>query len=118
MIGRWRMNTLYRQVDSYRRRWLAQNLDNYDLVLLLPSKDTDINIRISDAFWRRLKGRSGAVIEGDVAREIVRLYELYEFSGKVIIGSFDEPYGRKLRNLLNCGIAEDTLINDVILGAL
>ncbi|MDR3165269.1 MAG: hypothetical protein LBU13_06795 [Synergistaceae bacterium] len=47
------------------------------------------------------------------------MYSLYEFSDKVIIGSFDEPHGRKLRNLLDSGIAtEETLIDDVILGAM
>ena len=59
------------------------------------------------------------MIEGEAAEGLVRLYELYEFSSKIIIGSFDAPYGRKLRNLLDSGIAdEDVLIDDVILEVL
>ncbi len=113
------MDTLLKQVDSYRKLWLAQQLDGYDFVLLLPATDLKLNARIRAVFERKLDGRRGAVIEGEAARGLVRLYELYEYSGNVIIGSFDEPYGRKLRNLLDCGIAnEETLINDVILGAL
>jgi hypothetical protein len=113
------MDTLFKQVDSYRKLWLAQKLDDYDFVLLLPAADKKRNAKIRAAFERKLGGRRGAVIESEAARDLVRLYELYEYSGSVIIGSFDEPYGRKLRNLLDCGIAdEETLINDVILGAL
>ena len=113
------MDTLCKQVDLYRSGWTSHKLDDYAFVLLLPTTDTEFNNRLRVAFERKLDGRSGAVIEGDAAHELMRLYELYEFSGKVIIGSFDKPYGRKLRNLLDCGIAdEETLINDVILGAL
>lgn len=113
------MDTLYKQIDEYRRIWHDRKLDDYDFILILPNKDSKLNTRIRTAFEQKLNGRSGEVIEGTAARELVRLYELYEFSGKVIIGSFNEPYGRKLRNLIDCGIADEgVLINDVILGAL
>ena len=113
------MDTLFKQVDSYRSGWTNLKLDDYAFVLLLPDENDELSTRIRVAFERKLKGRSGAVIEGEAAHELVQLYELYEFSGKVIVGSFYKPYGRKLFNLFNCGIAdEQTLINDVILGAL
>lgn len=119
LIGWWQMDSLIKEIDLYRSRWIALRLEDYDFVLLLPSDDVQLNDQIKAAFERKLKGRRGAVVEGEVARELLKLYELYEFSGKVIIGSFDQPYGRKLRNLLDCGIADaETLINDVILGAL
>lgn len=93
--------------------------DDCAFILLLPTVDTTFNTQMRTAFELKLNGRKGAILEGERARNFVRLYELYEFSGKVIIGSFDIPYGRKLRNLLDCGIAdEETLINDVILEAL
>jgi hypothetical protein len=117
--GWWQMGTLLEEVDLYRRVWTTQKLDGYDFVLLLPDENDELSTRIRAAFEQKLKGRRGAVIEGKDAVKLVRLYELYEFSGKVIVGSFDKPYGRKLFNLFDCGIAdEQTLINDVILGAL
>ncbi|MDR2089459.1 MAG: hypothetical protein LBP73_08900 [Clostridiales Family XIII bacterium] len=49
----------------------------------------------------------------------MELYSLYAFTDKLIVGSFDLPHGRKLRNLLDAGLAtEEELINDVILGAM
>lgn len=113
------MDTLFKQLDSYRCVWTTQKLDSYDFILLLPDGKDELSHRIRAAFEQKLKGRRGAIIEGEAANKLVRLYELYEFSGKVIVGSFDKPYGRKLLNLFNCGIADElTLINDVILGAL
>ena len=60
--------------------------------------------------------RKWMILEGKDAQEILALYSLYAFTDKLIIGSFDLPHGRKLRNLLDSGVAtEDELINDVIL---
>jgi hypothetical protein len=95
--------------------WLENNLYAYDFVLLLP----EMNEKIKSKFLDKLKSRKGCIITGDEAKELVELYSLYEFSGNVIVGSFDEPYGRKLRNILNCEIAsEETIIDDIILGAM
>lgn len=113
------METLLGQVNIYKCVWNDKKLDDYDFVLLLPDEADERNACLRAAFEQKLKGRSGVVIEGQAAAALVHLYELYEFSGKVIVGSFDKPYGRKLKNLLDCGIADaETLINDVILGAL
>jgi hypothetical protein len=90
-------------------------LSSHDFILLLPVK----NEKIRQSFLKKLGNRKGVIIEGDEAKELIHLYELYRFSDKVIIGSFVEPYGRKLQNLLDTGISdEETLINDVILGAM
>jgi hypothetical protein len=35
------------------------------------------------------------------------IYSLYAFTDKLIIGSFDLPHGRKLRNFLDSGIATE-----------
>lgn len=91
--------------------WLGNNLYSYDFVLLLP----DSNEKIRTAFIAKLKGRRGCVITGKEAEQLVKLYSLYEFSGNIIIGSFDEPYGRKLRNI---PATEEIIIDDVILGAM
>lgn len=106
-------------ISRARTYWLSNNLDSYDFVLLLSADDAAINVRFHTVFEQKLNGRRGAVIEGEAAQELLQLYEMYEFSSKIIIGSFDAPYGRKLRNLIACRVAnEDVLINDVILGAL
>ena len=89
-----------------------------DYVLLLPhNNDISMNEKLKSAFALKLSNRCGTIIEGEQAEEILKLYSLYAFTDKLIIGSFDLPYGRKLRNLLDSGIAtKDELINDVILG--
>ncbi len=90
-------------------------LPHTDFVLCLPED----NPAIEAAFSARLNGRRGLVIRGDEARQMLALYSLYAFSDKVIIGSLDEPYGRKLRNLLLSGVASEAeLIEDVILGGM
>jgi hypothetical protein len=56
---------------------------------------------------------------GNVHKPILTLYSLYAFIDRLIIGSFDLPPGRKLRKLIDTGIAtEEELIHDVILGAM
>ncbi len=94
-------------------------LENTDFILALPQKDTRINMKIQDTFNKKLGGRNGLVIKGEEAEELLTLYSLYAFTDKLIIGSFDHPCGRKLRNLLDSGVAtENEIINDVILGAM
>jgi hypothetical protein len=90
-------------------------LETYDFILLLP----DDNKLIRSIFETKLSGRKGMILEGDEAQQLLSLYSLYEFSDKIIVGSFNEPYGQKLYNLIDCGIAtEEELINDVILGVM
>ena len=99
--------------------WHDNGLGDFDRVLLLPHENRPLNMKIRSAFENKLNGRKGTVVEGEAARELVWLYSLYAFTDKLIIGSFDEPPGRKLRNLLTGGVAtEDELINDAILEAM
>ena len=113
------MNVSALSFSSARAYWRDHDLDRFDYVLLLPGMDDALNERISAAFAAKLGGCRGTVIEGRQADGILSLYSLYAFTDKLIIGSFDEPHGRKLRNLLDSGVAaEEELINDVILGTL
>ena len=90
-------------------------LNANDFVLVMPLK----NDKIKSMFIAKLGYRRGVIIEGSQAEQLLKLYSLYSFTDKLIIGSFDFPYGRKLRNLLNSGVAaEEELISDVILGAM
>jgi len=99
--------------------WTDNNLDGVDYVLLLPQDDVRLNTLLRSAFAAKLGKRRGVVVEGRQADELLKLYSIYAFTDRLIIGSFDLPWGRKLRNLLDCGVAtEETLIDDVILAAL
>jgi len=98
-------------IRSAQNYWLANSLYEYDFVLLLPRT----NEKIKAAFTAKLKERSGRIITGEEAEQLVSLYSLYEFSGNIIVGSFEEPYGRKLRNI---PADEETIIDKVILGGM
>jgi hypothetical protein len=108
-----------KQVRQVKKKWQDSGLCDYDYVLLLPQNDLRLNVLLRSAFIHKLGDRRGIVIEGAQAEELLTLYSFYAFTNKLIVGSFDLPHGRKLRNLLDSGIAtEEELINDVILGAL
>ena len=94
-------------------------LNKYDFILVLPHNNETFNSKLCSAFNTKLGTRRGIIIEGERAAELLDLYSLYAFTNKLIIGSFDLPHGRKLRNLLDNGIAkEDELINDVLIGVM
>ena len=110
---------LFGAIERAIEIWREKIPDNADYVLLLPDNDARINNRLCAAFTAKLDNRFGVIIEGHDASVLLALYSLYAFTDKLIIGSFSEPHGRKLHNLLNSGMAaEDVLINDVILGAM
>jgi len=98
----------------------ALDCDNIDYILAINSDNNPcFNHKLHLSFKAKLGSRRGIIIEGERAIRLIKLYSLYAFTDKLIIGSLDLPYGRKLRNLLESGIAtEDELINDVILGAM
>jgi hypothetical protein len=105
-------------LNNARLYWLNNEFDNASFILVFPATDA-LNSRIRAAFETKLGERRGTVVEGRNVEDLLALYSLYAFTDKLIIGSFDLPHGRKLRNLLDCGIAmEEELINDVILGAM
>lgn len=121
-----RILEIYRVMDKYETQIdrsaifrQISNFDSYDYVLLLINDNENLNGLIRAAFAAKLGERRGVVIEDEQTKILLDLYSLYAFTDKLIIGSFDLPNGRKLRNLLDCGIAtEQELIDDVILGAM
>ncbi|CAM3691750.1 hypothetical protein COLU111180_03150 [Cohnella lubricantis] len=105
------------QLEKARTYWNLHSLDEFDFVLLLPDSNGEWNNKVRTAFQAKSTGSRTVILEGKL--DLLTLYSLYEFTDKLIIGSLDLPHGRKLRNLLESGIAtEEELINDVILGAL
>jgi len=99
--------------------WVREGLDGFDYVLALPDGDRVSGVRVFSAFNAKLGARRGKVVTGEQAEALVRLYSLYAFADKLIVGSLDLPPGRKLRNLLGSGVAtEAQLIEDVILGVM
>ena len=107
------------QVYKAKAYWQDQGLDEFDFILLLPDADEALSGRMRAAFEAKLNGRSGIVVDGEEARLLAALYSLYAFTDKLIVGLFDEPFGRKLHCLLESGVAtEEELVNGVILGVM
>jgi hypothetical protein len=96
---------------------ISRLMDSCDYILLLSDRSRE-SVRIMNVFHKLTTGLNVKVIKYDHDDlDLYSLFSLYVFNDKLIIGSFDFPSGRKLRNLLDSGIAtEDELINDVILG--
>ena len=98
-------------------QWIEHITNETDYVLIDFFTDANLSAELRAVFMVKLGNRRGIIIEGERAEQLLNLYSLYKFTDKLIIGSFDLPHGRKLRNLLDSGIAtESELINDVILG--
>lgn len=124
--------------------WAQYACEDYDIVLLLPQRDDRLNNIMCDCLSRRLRadramGRENneqpsamvlcvepldntddvvsRVISEDMADSLMTLYCLYEFTDKLIIGSFELPYGRRLQNFIDCGVTtEQRLADGVIFG--
>jgi len=96
------------------------DIDSIDFILALYTGNEDgFSHRLRSAFTAKLGNRCGVIVEGEQAEQLLNLYSLYAFTDKLIIGSLDLPHGRKLRNLIDSGVATEVeLINDVILGAM
>ena len=134
------MSSLIEQAEQAKTYWLANSLDKYDFVLLLPHADGQFNANMLAAFGanlQRMAGLNGSIrpkavvlsaalliesrdlilrqIPEETVRNILTLYCMYEFTDKLVIGSFDLPFGRKLRNLLDCGIASEKELADTVL---
>ncbi len=134
------LSLLFERAEKARIYWQEHSLSEYDSILLLPSTDERLNEIMLSAFeakLRKIPGSSGrdfpkaAVlsvnplresgyftfiqITTEIAQNILQLYCMYEYSNKIMIGSFDLPYGRKLRNLMNSGISTEMELVDMIL---
>jgi hypothetical protein len=135
------MNKLIQQAEQAKTYWLDHSLDQYDFILLLPHMDNQLNANMLSAFEAKLQRTADTnggtcpeavvlsvslsqaskhltfrQIPREVVESILVLYCMYEFTDKLIVGSFDLPYCRKLRNLLNCGIASEKELVDTVIG--
>jgi hypothetical protein len=118
-----------------REYWLERRLDEYDIVLLLPHADAELNGFMLRALRARL-GRGGlravvlavAAVEesplyetepisDDISQCILTLYSMYAFTSRLIVGSFTQPSGRKLKNLLDSGVATALELADTVVFA-
>ena len=119
-----------------REYWLERRLDDYDVILLLPHRDADLNGLMLQGLQTRLE-RSGTMrtvvlavdsveqnpryivemISDDMAECIVTLYSMYAFTDRLIVGSFTLPPGRKLQNLLDSGVATASALADTVVFA-
>jgi hypothetical protein len=120
-----------------RDYWLNNHLDEYDYILLFPQNDERLKSVLCDNFKAMLLyGGTGEApkkalvlftgaplkngtyesraISSETADDILCLYSMYEFTDKLIVGSFELPYGRKLFNFLNCGIASENELADAV----
>ena len=134
------LSLLFEQAEKARIYWQEHSLSEYDSILLLPSTDERLNEIMLSAFEAKLRkipessgrdfpkaavlsvnpSREGGYftfiqITTEIAQNILQLYCMYEYSNKIMIGSFDLPYGRKLRNLMNSGISSEMELVDMIL---
>ena len=134
------MDELIKSADEARMFWADNELDDYDYVLLLPHNDERLNTVMYNTLLKRLKTNSDChaeskavvltvgrfrkseyytsiAIDSKTAENILKLYCMYQFTDKLIIGSFELPYGRKLENLLDCHVASEAeLTKSVIFG--
>jgi len=106
-----RIKQLIEYADNGRKYWNALQLDSKEFVLLLPN-DTDEEMAAicREAFSDMLEkegvaGRVLCVDDGTISQEasgnLIQLYSMYRFTDRLIIGSLDKPYGRKIKNLLS-----------------
>lgn len=126
------------KADTARKYWLESSIEQYEFVLLLPHYNKSINESILNAFIKKLSDQplrgnpkkalvlsvgkiekgplyTNRIITEDLAASILTLYGMYAFTDKLIIGSMELPYGRKIKNLLDCGIgSEEGLLNSII----
>ena len=113
------------------REQLALLLNSYDRILLLPEHDRQWNSRLSILFQGRmeeekLRGKiltiapllldDAEIIPMEMMQEILHLYQLYEFTDKIIIGSLHQPFGRKWGNLLKTGCMTEMELVRAMLG--
>ena len=112
-------NSINKSLEQAIIFWYDNSLDVMDYVLLIPDDCNEFSQSVIKVFIAKLGDRSGKIIKGRQTQLLIDMYSLYAFTDKIIIGSFNEPNGRKLHNLINSGIAtEEELINDVIFGGM
>lgn len=116
------MDNFIKMAEFGRELWLKENFDKYDYVLVLPEDDNKLNNLILSV-CNELNTENGIILaktklNDDVRvsseyeiNSIIKLYELYEFTDKLIIGSFTKPKGRRSLNLLNI---DDVTLKEIV----
>lgn len=132
----------FNQAEQARNYWLKNSLYQYDYILMLPHHNTRLNYILCEAFERKVKTEKRPcqdickevralvlsvdnikesnfytfkLITEEVAENILTLYGMYRFTDNLIIGDFELSYGRKIKNLLDCGITSETNIIESVL---
>lgn len=135
------MKQLKKLINLDSRIWIDNLLGEYDKIILLPDDNETQNILICKTLEKKLltyqvneknieKAKwllisltqysdtavyAKKIISKDIMDDIISLYCMYEFTDKIIIGSFTQPFGRKLQNLINSGFANEEEIIEFIL---
>lgn len=126
-------------VDRARRGreyFVERHLGEYDVILLLPHGDAELNGLMLQSFLARLERCGSAraivlavapieqnshyiveIVSEDLAKCIITLYSMYAFTDRLIVGSFTLPPGRKFQNLLNSGVATASALADTVVFA-
>jgi len=94
--------------------------EKYDKILILPERNIEDNSTFVSAFEQVLsekdlrgivlttaplnRNTAFMVISIEEMQKILRLYQLYKFTDKLIIGSFTKPHGRMWGNLVTSGL--------------
>lgn len=112
------IDQLMMEAEYGRELWLSYHLDSYDFVLLLCEEDWEIRKLLVDLFGQKLLqgGYNGIVISDQTIEtksfcevivwsekmidSVLRLYMLYEFTDRLIIGALEKPYGRSIKNFV------------------
>lgn len=108
--------------------WIRQ-IELYEKILLLPDKENQWNKNFAAKFRIRtinmqsliltidetLPGEKLRVIPVLEMQQILKTYQLYEFTDKLIIGSMTFPFGRKWDNLINSRCMTKEQIMDAML---
>lgn len=138
------LNRQFDQAQKGRAFWLEHNLDKYHRILMLPEENGPLAVQVMDMLREKPASMQGLTapnqnllaclatvsfvqvpgidwihVTKEEAEGLLILYSMYEFTDKLIFVSHDQPYGRKLYNLLETGIAsEEELTDEIILEAL
>lgn len=103
-----------------RQYWLSNNLDYYDFVMVIP-KDAEadrelfvcllankiaqtngqgIMVSATDELEKEERRCKIKPCTDEEAQNLIYLYSMYEFTDKLIIASFKQPFGRSLENYM------------------
>lgn len=138
----YRVKDITKQLNKAKSFWLDNSMNQNDRILLLPHGNKRLNLELCEIFEEKLnesydmhnkdsvnykavvlsinmvktsKFYTVHIISEYLMDSILTLFGMYKFTDKLIIGSLELPYGRKIRNLLTCDIgSEKELMESII----